>query len=189
MVHIAEPGEPRAPRALLQREPAVGFAQPFEMLQACHERVHRMLRLLTLLAGHLESHGVDAGAVGAARDVMRYFDIAAPAHHEDEERHVIPWLAAHGRAALAQRLVREHRRMESEWQAIRRDLARIAAGVWHAGHAPGQRQRWEAFATLYERHIVAEERQAYPLVQAHGSAEALRRMGDEMAARRGLPQP
>ncbi|RYY81317.1 MAG: hemerythrin domain-containing protein, partial [Comamonadaceae bacterium] len=51
-----------------------GFEQPFEMLEACHERVHRMLTLLDRLRRHVAGHGTDEQARQAARDVMRYFD-------------------------------------------------------------------------------------------------------------------
>ena len=66
-----------------QHAAGVGFEQPFEMLTACHERVHRMLRLLGKLREHLATRGHDEQAAQAARDVMRYFDQAAPLHHED----------------------------------------------------------------------------------------------------------
>ncbi|RYF75253.1 MAG: hemerythrin domain-containing protein, partial [Comamonadaceae bacterium] len=70
--------------------PGVGFEQPFAMLEACHERVQRTLALLGRLRGHVQAHGADEPARQAARDVLRYFDIAAPLHHEDEELHVFP---------------------------------------------------------------------------------------------------
>ena len=107
---------------LLHRAPGAGFEQPFEMLGACHERVERMLALLERLAQHLPQHGADEQAAGAARDVMRYFDQAAPLHHEDEERHVFPALRASGRpelAALAARLHEDHERMAAAWAALR----------------------------------------------------------------------
>ena len=88
----------------LHRTPSAGFDQPFEMLSACHERVQRSLALLQRLQDHLASHGADPQARDAARDVMRYFDIAAPAHHEDEERHVLPVLRAQGEDAFAAQL-------------------------------------------------------------------------------------
>ena len=77
---------------VLHAAPAAGFDEPFEMLAACHERVQRMLRLLRRLAAHLGEHGADAQAAQAAVDVMRYFDEAAPRHHDDEELHVLPRL-------------------------------------------------------------------------------------------------
>ena len=41
------------------RSPAVGFEQPFEMLEACHERVHRSLELLRRIVAHIEAKGHD----------------------------------------------------------------------------------------------------------------------------------
>jgi Hemerythrin HHE cation binding domain len=72
------------------RAPAVGLESPFEMLVACHERVNRSLELLHRLQAHLGDKGLDEDARQAARDVLRYFDISAPLHHQDEELHVFP---------------------------------------------------------------------------------------------------
>ena len=58
--------------------PGVGFEQPFEMLEACHERVQRSLALLQRLVDHVDRNGHDADSRSAARDVLRYFDIAGP---------------------------------------------------------------------------------------------------------------
>lgn len=98
-------------RIELYAGPAVGFEQPFEMLLACHERVQRSLDLLLRLQAHVARHGADDEARDAARDVLRYFDIAGPHHHQDEEQHVLPRLRAAGQAALAQRLAADHTEM------------------------------------------------------------------------------
>jgi hemerythrin-like domain-containing protein len=169
----------------LHAPPASGFDEPFEMLVACHERVRRSLALLLRLGEHLQRHGADAQACDAARSVMRYFDIAGPAHHEDEERHVLPWLAAHGHAALAARLHTDHARMATAWAGVRAALAQVADGQWNAVAAGATLDDWHAFARLYDRHIVAEEAQAYPPTAAAFDAAALARVGREMAARRG----
>lgn len=42
---------------LLNSAPAVGFDQPYEMLEACHERVERSLNLLLRLGAHLRARG------------------------------------------------------------------------------------------------------------------------------------
>ena len=80
--------------------PAVGFEQPFEMLAACHDRVRRSLTLLQRMIEHIQAKGHDAQSRAAVADVLRYFDLAAP-HHLDEERHVFAVLAAAGDATLA----------------------------------------------------------------------------------------
>ena len=99
----------------LHAAPAAGFEQPFDMLAACHERVERMLQLLERLAAHLPGHGCDRAAIDAAHDVMRYFDLAAPAHHLDEELHVLPALRRAGDDAFAAQLEQEHRELQRRW--------------------------------------------------------------------------
>ncbi len=184
-------------RLTLHAPPAAGFDEPFEMLAACHQRVERMLGLLERLAAHLADRGCDAAARQAAQDVMRYFDLAGPAHHEDEERHVLPRLAASRDAALqalAQRLRDDHRRMGEQWQALRADLAAVAAGRWNTapdGAARGsatpdaRAARWRDYATLYRDHMHAEEARAFPAARAGLDGDAQAAMGREMAARRG----
>jgi hemerythrin-like domain-containing protein len=176
----------RTTLASLHDAPAAGFDEPFEMMKSCHERVHRTLGLLRRLAAHLQVHGADPSAVSAAGDVLRYFDRASPAHHEDEERHVLPWLRSHGLAALADRLHDDHRRMAQAWTAVRDDLCQVAAGAWPADLAGPATDRWERFAHLYEVHIVIEEQEAYPPVVAALAAGELAAVGAEMAARRGV---
>jgi hemerythrin-like domain-containing protein len=169
----------------LQAAPGAGFDQPFEMLAACHERVERMLRLLERLAQHLPAHGADGQAQAAARDLMRYFDQAAPQHHRDEELHVLPALRNAGQQALAERLLAEHGQMEQAWATLRVGLEAIAHGA-----APNTDHALmllvPAFATLYRSHVAAEDAEAYPLAARRSDAAARARMGGEMAARRGL---
>lgn len=169
----------------LHAAPGAGFDQPFEMLEACHERVQRMLQLLERLAAHLPVHGCDAQAAEAARDVMRYFDGAAPAHHEDEERHVLPQLRAAGDEAFAAQIEQEHHELHRQWALLRRSLAEVAAGTWidtgPAGFVP-----WQQYAALYRAHAAAEEALAFPAARAALDDTALQAMGREMAERRGL---
>jgi hemerythrin-like domain-containing protein len=168
--------------------PAAGFEQPFEMLQACHERVARMLALLGRLREHLPGHGADQSARDAARDVMRYFDQAAPQHHRDEELHVFPPLLAQGEpetVALVRRLQQDHVQMESRWQDARRVLAAINAGELQA-LGPAQDAALDAFAGLYDGHIQAEEGVAYAAAIELLDEPARRAMGQEMMRRRGV---
>ena len=92
------------------------------MLEACHERVERTLTLLSRLRSYLREQAVDDAARQAARDVLRYFDIAAPLHHEDEELHVFPLLLARGApsvVALVRQLQQDHVHMAADWAAAR----------------------------------------------------------------------
>ncbi|MFY3384750.1 hemerythrin domain-containing protein [Paracidovorax sp. MALMAid1276] len=183
-------GTAAMPAAL--RSPGVGFEQPFAMLQACHERVLRTLDLLARLRAHVHQHGADTDARHAARDVLRYFDIAAPLHHEDEERHVFPLLRARASPqvqALVQRLQDDHAAMEADWAAARAPLQALADGRG-AGHFTAEdASAFDRFAQRYAAHIAAEEDIAYPAARALLPPAALASMGREMAARRGAPPP
>jgi hemerythrin-like domain-containing protein len=167
---------------------AATFEQPFEMLEACHERVHRKLALLQRLRAHLRDHGADVQAQQAARDVMRYFDQAAPQHHRDEELHVFPPLLAQGDPGLTgvvERLQRDHLLMESRWAAARQVLQLVAEGSVDALGADDE-STLDAFAGLYDDHIRAEEEIAYPRAQQVLDDAARQAMGEEMMRRRGV---
>ncbi|MFN4119850.1 hemerythrin domain-containing protein [Acidovorax sp.] len=170
--------------------PAVGFEQPFAMLEACHERVQRTLALLQRLRGHVQAQGAaDEPARQAARDVLRYFDIAAPLHHEDEELHVFPLLLAQGTpgvVALVRRLQHDHACMSADWAAARLPLLALAEGR-QAVFTEADAAAFERFAGRYGQHIEGEESVAYPAAQALLPPADLAPMGQEMAARRGAP--
>jgi hemerythrin-like domain-containing protein len=172
---------------LLHSAPAVGFEQPFDMLEACHDRVRRSLDLLARLIVHVDQHGHDAQSRSAARDVLRYFDLAAPHHHEDEERHVFPRLMASGDDTLvqaAQRLRVDHERMSQGWSELRPVLA-----VWSEEGATSpadvpMRAQAQAFQALYAAHLPIEEGLVFPAARSRCDPAAIDAMGREMQQRR-----
>lgn len=170
--------------------PSVGFEAPFEMLDACHERVERMLRLLGKIREHVAAHGADAQARDAARDVMRYFDQAGPHHHEDEERHVFPpLLAQRDPAVLAVviRLKQDHREMAVQWARVRAALlALVEAGDRWAGFSADDLRLFDAYDALYRRHLVDENGVVYPAARSLIRGEVLQAMSADMMARRGV---
>lgn len=167
--------------------PAVGFEQPYDMLAACHERVQRSLDLLQRLTDYVAKNGHDAQTRSAAADVLRYFDLAAPLHHEDEELHVFPPLLAQGDAALrtaVQQLQAEHRQMEAGWAAVRTPLLRWREAGAAGGVDAATREAIARFIALYAGHIGTEEGLVYPAARAAMDAAAQAAMGAEMQARR-----
>ena len=171
---------------------AAGLEAPFEMLAACHERVERMLALQAKLQQHLLDKGCDEPARQAARDVMRYFDMAAPLHHQDEELHVFPPLLAGLDAtlrALAERLINDHRQMEAAWVPARRVLQAITDSRSNADWCaltPAQADALNQFAALYRQHLADENGVAYPAAQAALPPEAVQAMSEDMMQRRGV---
>ncbi len=167
--------------------PAVGFEQPYEMLEACHERVQRSLDLLGRLLDYVEQQGHDAQSRSAAVDVLRYFDIAAPLHHADEETHVFPLLLAEGDAdlhALVHRLRADHRRMETLWAEVRLPLLRWREPGCTDAPDRATRNAVTAFRALYGDHIAHEEGTVFPAARARMDDAMLTDMGRQMQARR-----
>lgn len=175
------------------RAPAVGLEAPFEMLVACHERVQRSLALLGRLQQYLIDKGLDEDARQAARDVLRYFDLAAPLHHQDEELHVFPPLLAGPDTALhavVRKLMQDHQHMEQAWgqaRAVLHTITDAPAATWQA-LTPAQTAQLDHFASLYGQHIQDEERIVYPAAQTVVQGDALQVMSHDMVQRRGARQ-
>ncbi|WP_204313425.1 hemerythrin domain-containing protein, partial [Klebsiella michiganensis] len=74
---------------------------------------------LAKLSAHLPSHGADEQARQAARNIMRYFDVAGPHHHADEEEDLFPLLMVEGQrlrspvVEVIASLLDEHRSLEA----------------------------------------------------------------------------
>lgn len=167
--------------------PAASFEQPFEMLEACHTRVQRSLDLLRRLVDYIDQHGHDASTRAAAADVLRYFDLAAPLHHEDEEKHVFPRLLASGDAALrqaVQALQREHEQMGATWAVVREPVRQWTDSDAAGGVSAAARADIARFLALYAGHIETEENRVYPAAQAAMDDDELAAMGQDMQKRR-----
>lgn len=175
------------------RTPAAGFDQPLEMWHACHERVARMNNMMERLVEHLKKNGVDKNARVTAASVRRYFDEAAPRHHEDEEIDLFPRLmaklnaqsgseAAEQIGAAIQTLLADHREMGELWARLRAELLKVEAGA-----APAFNDAEVArFITRYRAHIEIEEGEIAPALRRMLRAKDLREIGMAMAARRGV---
>jgi hemerythrin-like domain-containing protein len=165
---------------------APSFDEPVEMLKACHERIAAQCETLEKLAAHLPLHGADTQAQQAARDIMRYFDIAAPHHHADEEQDLFPMLIEAGRRQRLpavdriSSLLDDHRSLEAAWEQLRAVLADIVDGR----ATPLERVRVDDFVGTYRAHIALEESQIFPLAAACLDQQQLARLSAAMVARR-----
>jgi pyridoxamine 5'-phosphate oxidase len=175
------------------RTPAAGFDQPLAMWHACHERVARMTNLLERLLDHLATHPIDHDAQVTATTVRRYFDEAAPRHHDDEEVDLFPQvlrrLQAAGDTARAARigilietLQSDHQDMDVLWSSLRLQLARVEDGQ-ATSFDPAEVAQ---FINRYRAHIDTEESEIGPAARAVLTPEDLLSIGRSMAARRGV---
>jgi hemerythrin-like domain-containing protein len=183
-------GRLHTPLAPGQAAPAPDFDTPFEMLAACHDRVRRSLDLLQRLVAHWQRHGADAQARGAAADVWRYFELAAPQHHLDEERHVIPRLLASGDAALAaaaRRMLDDHDRFRALWATLGPALAALRDGAAPDSGWVSAAGEFIARHTDADGHLALEDGLGFPAALAATPQAEWPAMGAEMAARRRPP--
>ena len=174
------------------RAPAAGFDAPLEMLHACHDRIHRSLDLLGRVCERVQQGRVDTTVHEAAADVLRYFDKAAPHHHEDEEQHVFPRvLAGTSDAAVRATVVQlqlDHQQMEALWARLRTPLAALANGRAE-GFVGAACRLAEEFRALYEAHARTEEQLVFPAAEALIDEDTRLAIGEEMARRRGARRP
>jgi hemerythrin-like domain-containing protein len=168
---------------------AAGFDEPLALLHGCHERIGQRCRLLLRLADHVVVRGTDADSRNAAAGLLRYFADAGVKHHEDEERDLFPALLDAAPPAeraplreLVDTLVADHREMAAAWAEVERILAALAEGR----ETPLPRGLAERFESLYSAHIAREEAQLLPTARRLVDAPALARLGEAMAARRGV---
>jgi len=171
---------------------APDFDQPVAVLKHCHDRIRKQLKTMELLASPAILAATPAEVRQAASAVLRYFEKAAPLHHEDEEHDLLPMLADTARdddAALLARLMPEvldeHRQMELLWQRLQPQLAAIAAGQSTAldnADATG-------FGKLYLGHMEKEEGHIAPMAKRLFSTEQMQRLGNAMRTRRSIALP
>jgi hemerythrin-like domain-containing protein len=168
--------------------PGAGFDEPVEMWLACHQRVRRFAALLERLRLHQQHSGADEEAQMAAVSIRRYFNEAAPRHHEDEEVDMFPLLHERcgeqdrGVLEVLDRVEREHLTMADRWREIDSVLARISAGE----RTELDEQEVRAFAQAYDRHIYDEENVLLPALRRLLSAADWTAIGHSMAQRRGV---
>lgn len=172
--------------------PAAGFDQPLELWSACHGRVRRMTALLQRLAEHIEKNGVDADARTTATSIRRYFDEAAPHHHQDEELDLFPRLRARiGQLEAAQaaavtealtRLEQDHRDLGEIWQSLREALTLIEQGK----AATLDRPTIGVFLDRYQAHMQIEDTTIEAALKRLLKKSDLDAIGKAMAGRRGV---
>lgn len=175
-----------------------GFDQPLGLLSDCHRRIEGFLGMMIRVL----ERSVDASKAlsGEEREAMeaaiRYFDVAAPRHTEDEEQSLFPRLRASGRsdarAAIehVEALEADHRRAD----AIHAEVRRLCRRWLDLGPLPESDRRrlgdlLHRLRESYARHIALEDSELFPLAARALNARQLQEIGQEMAARRGLSAP
>lgn len=139
---------------------APSIDDPIDLLLACHDKVRRFTTLSLRLRDHVEREGADAQAADAAQSILRYFDMAAPLHHDDEDLDLFPALKTLGHAELNARIDEisaQHDTLGGLWQALRPWLIALTEG-----HVTATPSTLDAFVHQYQEHARHEESDLYP---------------------------
>jgi hemerythrin-like domain-containing protein len=173
-------------------KPESTFDDPIGLLGDCHRRVERFLGVLQKVAFDARGHSLSAEQRGALETALRYFREAAPKHTADEEESLFPRMRATGGASIEAVLARvdaleaDHVRAgpaHDEVDALGRRW--IEDGSLPEADAARLCTLVEGLAAMYQEHIAVEDGEVFPAAAGALSEADKKRMGEEMAARRG----
>jgi len=171
---------------------AASFSNPLALLSDCHRRIEMFLRALIAVADQSRDGSLNAEQREALEKALVYFREAAPKHTADEEESLFPRMRRVGgdevRAALAQvdALEREHRIADELHRRIDRLGQKwLASGALAADELTQVRTALAELKNIYDRHIAIEDEQVFPLAKKILAAEEQKKVGEEMASRRG----
>lgn len=171
---------------LMDSPSSASFAEPITMLMACHDKVKRFCQTLSALPTHIAEYGLSKSDKQALAQIYRYFNQAAPLHHQDEDDDFFPLLLQYCPEAAQDVafLQAQHHQLHEAWQALDKALTPLIGD--EAEPLAAQEidpSRILRFVGLYAQHLSREEPW---LVQAENAipASELAAIGSRMALRR-----
>ena len=159
----------------------VTWKQPIEMLYACHTKVKRFCNQLRILPDYLIKNGLNQVVKNDVQQILNYFNLSAPLHHDDEEKDFFPLLLKHAPEAqeTIDRLKDEHIGLHHNWELLSAQLNQLLKG-----ERPNiDRPLIADFIAAYDRHIALEE-PLFELGKAHLSTDEMETIGLIMSERR-----
>jgi pyridoxamine 5'-phosphate oxidase len=168
---------------------APDFDQPIAVLKHCHDKIRKQLATMQKLPDHLQEFGANLDAKQGAAAVLRYFDEAAPKHHDDEEVDLLPMLQVTASGSDAEQLkmlmpeiLQEHQQMETLWHSLARQLREIASG----DSSVLAKDEVQQFVALYTAHMEKEESNIAPMAKKVFSPAQMAQLGQAMKNRRRI---
>ncbi|MDO4640149.1 MAG: hemerythrin domain-containing protein [Neisseria sp.] len=160
---------------------SVTFAEPIEMLYACHGKVRRFCSQVDMLPAYIAEHGRNEIVQQAVKQIIQYFDIAAPLHHQDEEDDFFPLLLQYAPQALAniEELKRQHETLHANWTALKIEFNQMSSDSKH----PFNEETAKRFTEGYAVHLALEE-PLFEMGKQFIPQEKLAAIGRNMAQRR-----
>ena len=166
---------------ILEPQKLASWNEPIEMLYACHGKVKRFCRQLTILPDYLAKNGCNQAVKNDVQQILNYFNQSAPLHHDDEEQDFFPTLLRYAPEAREQveELERQHIVLHRNWTAVQNQLLAVVEG----SRSGLDDAVLTDFTGGYDRHIAIEE-PLFDLGREVIPEEQRRAIGKIMAARR-----
>ena len=165
----------------LEPQSFASWEEPIEMLYACHSKVKRFCNQLCILPDYLTQNGINQAVKNDVKQILTYFNLSAPLHHDDEEKNFFPALVKHVPQAQEDidKLESEHIALHQNWALLSAQLEQLLNGE----RQNVDRDLISAFIAGYDRHIALEE-PLFELGKQHLSETELQTMGKIMSERR-----
>lgn len=169
------------------------YANPLGMLSDYHRRIEKFLNLLLTVARQAQGRELNDEYRTAFATALRYFREGAPKHTRDEEDSLFPRLhqAANAQAqqvlARLEELQQDHTVADAGHRTVEALGSRwLTDGSLTVDEAQALTEVLELLHRLYQRHIVIEDTEIFPLAGRILKSVDIHALGHEMAARRGL---
>ena len=174
----------------LANNKTASFAQPLSLLRSCHDKILHFSAALYELSVALEKEAWNASYITTADQIRRYFNIAGPEHHLDEEHHLFPAIMSldptckdpQSLVMIKQinELIKEHVESDQIWQQLDTLLAEQSTDF----------QQLQQLSLTFKNHMIEhagiENNQIFPFAEKYISEAEFKKMGKAIAKRRGV---
>lgn len=177
----------------LNAQPLADFDRPIDVLEDCHRRIERFLRMLQAVVMAATNDGrMTEDAADALQVSLRYFRNAAPKHTADEEESLFPRMRATGDPRVAkvlaklEQLEQDHVRAK-DLHAIVDELGMrwLHAGALSREELASMGDTLAELREIYVSHIDFEDSVVFHLARDVLGADELVGLAAEMKGRRG----
>jgi len=169
------------------QEPATDFRDGLNVLLAYHERFLAEGQRLMAFAATLAQQGLAEADAAQALRLAEWYENAMPLHHRDEERALFPRIVNRSFLidGMIERLALDHDEIEALWG----DLAPLLRHPEEIANPKRLSQVAHPFEKLLREHIVRENEDFFPKLEALLTSDRRRDVGLDMARLRGRRLP
>jgi pyridoxamine 5'-phosphate oxidase len=161
---------------------------PLVMFTLCHQRIRRQCGELEALAHDINRVMGDQNARNRAATLIKFFDVEAREHHEDEDRVFFPKLLAlkmdtSAKAELGRlldMLSKDHNTLHDVWRSLRQSLLGVVEGKSVLASIDVS-----TFIALHQHHMHTEDSSVLPFARRYFDQNALAELRSAIMARRG----